>query len=143
MSTTLEAKIQSGVQAYSPLASLLARRSDGAAAAFELQEYQGSEFPALVFFLVSSAPAYGAAFRSHIVNSRVQFTIWDTDPERARSVETQLMAWLDQFNAMSAVARTSQQPTQVVMRRTGGNPQTQPITFWRTLDAMIFNNEDL
>jgi hypothetical protein len=143
MASTLEAKIQAGVQAFGPLVAILAARPDGAAAIYELQEYQGTGFPSMTFFLVSTVTPYGNAFRSHIVQSRVQFTIWDTNPERGRAVETQLMAFLDQFNAYNATPANVQRPNTVVMRRQGGNPQTQPLTFWRMLDAMIWNNEDL
>lgn len=141
--TTLEVKIVNGVLAFSPLASLLATASDGQPAIFEQQEYQGTAFPAMTYVLVSTVPNYGASFRAHQVRSRVQFTIWDTDPERARSVESQLMAFLDQFNAWNSGDSNPIQRNQVVMRRQGGNPETQPMTFWRMLDAYIWNNEDL
>ena len=143
MATTLEVKIQNGAQAFTPLTSLLAARADGKAAIYEMQEYQGTAFPSLVFFLVSTVPLYGASFRPHQNRSRVQFTIWDTDPERARSVELALMQWLDQFNAWNAGDQNVLQRNQVVMRRQGGNPQTQPLTFWRIVDVFIWNNEDL
>jgi hypothetical protein len=141
--TTLEVKIVNGVLGFPPLASLLATASDGNPALFEMQEYQGTAFPSMTYLLVSTVPAYGAAFRAHQVRSRVQFTIWDTNPERARAVENQLMAFLDQFNAWNAGDQNPLQRNQVVMRRQGGNPETQPLTFWRMLDAYIWNNEDM
>lgn len=141
--TTLEAKIQTGVQAYAPLVAILAARPDGKAACYEMQEYEGQAFPSMTFLLVSTVPAYGAAFRAEVVRSRVQFTIWDTDPQRARSVETQLMNFLDQFNAWNAGDQNAIQRNQIAMQRQGGNPQTQPLTFWRITDAFIWNNQNL
>lgn len=143
MGTTLEVKIVNGVIGFGPLASILATASDGKPALFELQEYQGTAFPSITYFLVASTPQYGAAFRGAIVRSRVQFTIWDTNPERARAVEAQLMNWLDQFNAYSSPPATTFQPNQVILRRQGGNPQTNPLTFWRIVDAAIWNNESI
>ncbi len=144
MATSLEAKLQTALQATPAVTSLLSTRPDGKASIFEMQEYQGTAFPALVYFLVSAPNVYATLYRMQTVTSRVQFTIWDTDPERARQVEAALIAFLDTFNAVSPCTNfigTVPQPVQVVNRRQGGNAQTQPLTYWRTLDAMILNNE--
>ena len=146
MSTTLETKLQTAMQATLALTSLLALRPDGKAAIFEMQEYQGTTFPSVTFQLISTVNAYATRYRMQTATSRVQFTVWDTDPERARSVETAIINFLDTFNAVSPATNfigTVPQPVQVVNRRQGGNAQTQPLTFWRTLDAIILNNETL
>jgi|SRR5579885_1384718 len=142
MANTLEVKIVNGMLAYSALTSLLATAPDGAAAIFEMQEYQGTTFPAITYMLVSAVPQYSSTTRLATLPCRVQFTIWANDPETARSVETQLLAWIDQFNAYDPTnAAKPRQPNEIVMRRQGGNPQTQPLTYWRIVDANIWNNE--
>ena len=144
MSTTLEAKLQTAMQATPTLTSLLSQRGDGKASIFEMQEYQGTAFPSITYFLVSTVNAYGTLYRMQTATSRVQFTIWSTDPEVGRQVETALLNFLDTFNAVSPATNfigPVPQPVRAVNRRSGGKAQTQPLTFWRTVDAMILNNE--
>ncbi len=144
MATSLETKLQTALQAATSITSLLASRSDGKAAIYDMQEVPGSAFPAITVLVVSIVNEYSTTVRLVNALCRVQFTIWDTNPERARTVETALVAFLDSFNAYDAVnAAKPRQPNWVAMRRQGGNAQTQPVTYWRIVDAFIWNNESL
>lgn len=142
MANTLEVKLVNGMLAYSALTSLLAKASDGQAAIYEMQEYQGSAFPAITFVLVSSVPDYSITQRLATSLNRVQFTIWANDPETTRAIQVQLEAFIDQVNIYDPTgASKARQPNWVTMRRSGGNPQTQPIVYWRIVDAFFWNNE--
>ena len=143
MSTTLEAKLQTALQAYTPVTSLLAVRSDGKAAIFDMQEYQGTAFPAMTIVVVSALDQYSTTAVLITARYRVQFTIWATDAQTARAVEQTLRTFLTTFNAYNSGDTSPIQRNQVVNRRQGGQAQTQPVTFWRIVDAMIWNNETL
>ena len=141
MATTLEAKLQTAIQAYSALTSLLATRPDGKSAVYDMQEYQGSSFPAMTILVVSAVDQYSTTAVLITARYRVQFTVWDTDPQRARSVEAALRQFLTTFNAYNAGDFNARARNEVVNRRQSGQAQTQPITYWRIVDAFIWNNE--
>lgn len=143
MPTSLEAKLQTALQATTAITSLLASRADGKAAIYEMQENPGTTFPAITFMLISAVQQYSASQRMVNTPNRVQFTIWDSNPERARLVEAALITFFDSFNAYNVGDSNPRQRNDVVMRRQGGNPQTQPVTYWRIVDAMIWNNETI
>lgn len=143
MSTTLEVKLRNAAQLNAGLTALL-----GAAGNtfrwYDMQAPQGMQLPTVEVLLVSAVPQYSTVARLWTSLNRVQFTIRDTDAERARSVEAALMSFLDTFNAMnSVVGSTSIQANQVLNRRQGGNAQTAPVTYWRTVDVYIYNNETI
>jgi|GEM_PF-3848315 len=141
MSTTLEAKLQTAMQAYTPLTSLLATRSDGGAAIFDMQELPGSAFPAITILVVSAIDQYSTAGLLITAEYRVQFTVWATDPQVARAVEQAIREFLTTFNAYNAGDNSPIQRNQVINRQQRGQAQTQPVTFWRIVDAKIWNNE--
>lgn len=141
MSTTLEVKLRTAALNTPALTALL---GTSPFRWYDMQLDQNSPFPAVTVQLISTINAYVTQYRLQTASSRVQFTVWDTDPERARQVETAIVAFLDTFNAVSPATNfigPVPQPVRAVNRRQGGNAQTQPLTFWRTIDALVLNNE--
>ena len=143
MSTTLEAKLQTALQAYTAITSLLATRSDGKAAIYDMQENAGSALPAMALFVVSVVDQYSTTQLLITALYRVQFTIWANNPETARAVEQALRAFISVFNAYNAGDASPVQRNRVVNRHQSGQAQTQPITWWRIVDAFIWNNETI
>jgi len=139
MSTTLEVKLRTTASAFAPLIALL---GTSPFRWYDTQLVQGSVFPAIVALLVSDPKSYYLGGRMNTSFARVQFTIWDTDAERGRSVEAALYDFLDVFNASGAPADRAK-PNYVVGARGGMYPQTQPPQFQRIIDAKIFNNDTL
>lgn len=108
---------------------------------YDMQESQNSELPSVTVQLISCVNDYTLGYRLNNTLNRVQFTIRDTDAEEARAIEYALVVFLDTFNAYSPAGTTLQRPNYVIMRRQLGNPNTDPLTFYRQLDAYIYNNE--
>jgi len=140
MATTLEVKLRTAASANAPLTALL---GTSPFRWYDMQEAQGGTFPSVTVQMIAAVNQYSLTQRLNNSHNRVQFTVWDTDPERARSVELAVLNFLDGFNAYNAGDQNPRQRNEVVMRRQGGNPQTQPLTFWRILDAYIWHNETL
>lgn len=142
MATTLEVKLYNAAQANATLVSLLGsspfRWFD-----MQLDPAVQNPYPAVTVQLVSCVNQYSNTARLWTSQNRVQFTIWDTKAERARQVEMALLAFLDTFNAYNSGDQSPIQRNQVVMRRQSGNPQPEPLIFWRIVDAMIWHNETL
>jgi hypothetical protein len=137
--TSLEAKLLAQASAFSPLTSLLT------AVPFpwyDNQLQQGSPYPAVVVQLISNPQVYALTGRMATSQARVQFTIWDIDPERARQVEQALFQFLDNFNAVGP-ANLPSYPNEVVGVRQTDYPQPSPKRFTRQIDAMIFQNQTL
>lgn len=141
--TSLEVKLRTSALAYPDLATLLT--NSPAIPRFpdfrwyDTQLLQGTVFPAIVVQLIAGSQMYGFARRLSTGFSRMQFTVWDTDPERARTIEATLYAFLDQFSAYG-LPGLSQYSNNVVLTRQGMYPQSQPPQFWRINDVNIFEN---
>jgi hypothetical protein len=138
--TTLEAKLLAQASVFPALTALLTASPfpwyDG-------QLQQGSLYPAVVVEQITNPQVYSLTGRMATSTARVQFTIWDTDPERARAVEQALFQFLDNFNAVGP-SNLPAYPVEVV----GGPRQNvyatpAPKRFTRQLDAMIFQNQTL
>lgn len=139
MATSLEVKLRTAALATPALTSLLGTTPFRW---FDMQQVQSAPFPSVTVLLVSAVNMYSTNQRLASTRCRVQFTVWDTNAEEARTVENAIIAFLDGFDAMNLVPGVAPtQANEVVMRRQGGNPQTSPLTFWRIIDAMIWNNE--
>ncbi len=139
MSTSLERKLWLAAQADANLQALL---GSGAAIRWGgMQEPQGSIFPSVAVNVVSAIDQYSNTDLLITALYRVQFTVFDTNAERARQVEQAIKQFLTMFNAYSPAGATVLRPNRVVMRRQGGDPQTDPLTYQRIMDAMIWNNE--
>jgi hypothetical protein len=139
---TLQAKLQTGIFGYSPLASLLGLRGDGNPAVYEAQLAQGSTFPAIVVLQVSNPKVYSTARRLETSWYRMQFTIWATSGESSRAVLAALAAFLDQFDAIG-IPGLSQYPCFIQNTREAMYVQTQPPQYQQVCDAMIFNNDSI
>lgn len=139
MTTSIETKLRTAAAATPALTAYL---GTSPFRWYDMQQSQGSALPSVVVLLVSAVDTYSTTARLATSLNRVQFTIWDTDPEEARAIEQALIAFLETFNAFSPVPGAAIQPNRVVMRRQSGQPQTEPLIFWRLVDAMIYNNEN-
>ena len=144
MSASLEALLLSQASAYSPLASLLATApaNPNAPAWYDNQLAQGSAYPAIVVTKISQPQSYALTGRMATAQARVQFVIWDTNPERARVVEQALYQFLDQFNGVG-LANLPGYPNEVAGVRQGYSPQPTPPRWTLLIDAMIFWNQTL
>jgi hypothetical protein len=137
---SLVVKLRTRAAANAPLVALL---GSSPFAWYGPQAPQGSAQPLVEVMEVSQVPQYGAAILPTVCLYRVQFTIWDTNLETARAVKNALMQFLTTFTAFAPVGSPSAlRPNRVVNARIGqSQAQTSPITYWITLDAMIWNSE--
>ena len=138
---TLEAKLRAAAAAYAPLTALIGSPPRW----WDTQRQQGSAFPSVTVLLVSGNKTYVFTGRLPTGWSRVQFTIEADSGEAARGVEAALAAMLDQANFVG-VPGLAQYPSRIVLIRGGLNTEMQPGTpgrWWRTVDAMIFSNDNL
>lgn len=143
MATSLEVKLRTAALATPALTALL---GTSPFRWYDMQLDQNSTLPAVTIQAISIVNQYSLSVRLVNALCRVQFTIYDTDPERARAVEMAIVVFIDTFNAMNTSSAVSRQANWVVNRRQGSpsqNAQTQPLTFVRSLDAMIWNNETI
>jgi hypothetical protein len=138
MATSLETKLRTQASAYAPLTALLGNPFRW----YDSQLLQGSLYPAIVVMQVSGSPTYVQTGRLPTGFTRIQFTIWDTDSERARRVEAALESFLDQFNAIG-IPGLVQYPNEIVLQRAGYFAEPAPALFQRINDAMIFSNSNL
>ncbi len=91
---------------------------------------------------VSKTPQYSTTALLITAEYRMQFTIWDTNLDRARSVAAAIEQFLVTFNAYNSGDASPIQRNRVVNTRVGpSEAQTDPITYWITMDAFIWNNE--
>lgn len=138
--TTLEAKLRTAAAADTALTALLGTTP------FRWYDTQLNEtvnvFPAVVVQLISSSDAYAFNRRLPGGFSRVQFTIWASSGENARSVEAELVCFLNQFNAIG-VSNLPQYPNTVLNRRSGLYVETAPPMYQRIVDVSIFDNENV
>lgn len=98
--------------------------------------------PAVAVQQVGGSPTYALAGRLPTGFTRVQFTVWDTDPERGRAVESAILSFLDQLNLIG-IPGLAQYPCMVVSQREGMFTTPQPPGHLVYLDAQIFSNDNL
>lgn len=101
-----------------------------------------ANFPCIVAFLVSNPRVYVVTGRMATSFVRVQFTIYGTgnDSTEADAVAQALFSFLDNFNAVG-LPNSPANSNDVVGDRDFGIAATQPLTYMRVIDAMIFNSE--
>lgn len=138
--TTLEVKLRTAALAFPGLTGLLGGTDPNKFQWWDTQLTQSSPMPAVVAIQVSGAPLYATDGRNPLERIRIQFTIWGTTGQQARSVEQQVKEFLDGFNA-TGISSNQAGPNTIVNVRGGGYTQTSPIRYWRTMDAMIFNSD--
>lgn len=110
---------------------------------WDSQLLQSSAFPAVVVFIVSNPADYVLGGRMSTSWVRVQFTVYGTgnDSENASAVVSALQDFLATFNAIG-VPNLPVYPNRIVNDRDGGVAATQPLTYTRTLDVMVLNDEN-
>ena len=93
-------------------------------------------------FQVSNPRVYVATGRMATSFVRVQFTVYGTgnDSTNADAVAEALASFLDNFNA-AGLPNSPANANDIVGDRDMGIAQTQPLTYMRVIDAMIFNSE--
>lgn len=138
MPTPLKTKLFSAAAAYAPLQALLGTSPFR----WSEQLVQGTAFPAVIVFIVSNPRVYAVTGRMASSWVRVQFTIFGggNDSTNADAVAQALLSFLDSTNFAGLPAYPAN-PNTVVGDRDGGIAATQPATYQRMIDAMIFNNE--
>ncbi len=147
MGTSLDVKLRTAAALDATLSSLLGSspfRWYGPQAPQGPQPPANIQYPLVEVSQVSEIPQYST--HAQLVNSqyRMQFTIWDIDLESVRTVKRAIISFLNTFNAYSVSSAAPLQPNRVVNARLGkSQPQTAPITWWMTIDVMIWNNEQL
>jgi hypothetical protein len=138
--TPLKDKMRAAAASYSPLTTIL-----GASPMrwWNVQLRQGATFPAVVVQIISDAPTY--AFRGPLPTSfvRVQFTCWDTDPERLETLDKAIQGFIAQYNGAGLGANAPSQSNYVMNRLDGMFPQTQPPQYQRVIDSKIFDNPNV
>jgi hypothetical protein len=139
MSTPLEVKLRSQASVFP---SLLAILGTIPFRWYRDQLQQGSVYPAIVVQLISDPKSYVLTGRMPTSWARVQFTIWDTDPERIPTTESALLDFFDVFNGVGP-GNLPSYPVEVVNTRETTVPNPEPKRFTRMLDAMIFSNDTL
>ncbi len=141
MGTSIEIKLRTAASANPALQALLGTNPFRW---YGPQADQGVAQPLVEVQVIDGPPQYSASALLVTCQYRVQFTIWDTVLESARAVEVAIIQFLTTFNAYNSGDLSPIQRNRVVNRRSGrSQAQTQPITYWRTLDAFIWNNETL
>lgn len=135
---TLEAKLRTAASAWADLVALL---GSSPFRWFDTQlDQKVNVFPAIVVLMVSSADTYAFNRRLPGGFSRVQFTIWADSGQDARAVETELVCFLNRFNAVG-VSGLEQYPNTVLNRRGSLYPNTDGPKYQRIVDVSVFDNE--
>jgi hypothetical protein len=96
-------------------------------------------FPAVTAMIASNPRRYVANGRLGGSWARVQFTIYGSgsDSTNAEAVADALFSFLDGFNSGPQAGN----PNYIVGDRDGGIAQTDPLTYLRLIDALVWNNE--
>lgn len=142
MSTSIETKLRTAALAFPGLTNLLGGTNPNTFRWYDTQLRQGTAFPAIVVTLVSNPADY--VFTGILATSfcRVQFEVWDYDPEDAYQVEQQLGKFLLQFNAYGS-PNLPANANFILNQRKLLYADTQPPQYQRITDARIFNNSTI
>ena len=148
MPTSLEIKLRTAAALDATLSSLLGSSPFRWYGPQSPQGPQngGPQFPLVEVMQVSQIPQYSTSALLKNALYRMQFTIWDIDLESCRAVKNAIIQFLVNFNAYSSPGNPNQtlQPNRVMNARLGkSEAQTAPITYWITVDVMIWNNESV
>ncbi len=145
MSTTLKARLRSAVLLDAGLMAILASGSPAVLRWHDVQLPQGATFPAVVVQTISNNRTYCVSGRLPTGFSRLQFSAYGTgtDSEEADAIVTALAKFLDGFSGGSGIVGASQYSNLIVADRDAGIAQTQPLTYQRVVDVMVFSNDSL
>ena len=139
MPASLEAQLRTAALGYAGLTALLGGTDPNNFQWGDTQLLQGAQFPYVVVSVISGSEDYTFEHRLATSWNRIQFDIWDTDPERAYQVQQQLESFLDQFDGYGT-PNLVQYANQIVNVRKVLWPETQPPQYQRIIDARIFFN---
>lgn len=139
MPQSLEAQLRSTALAFTGLTSLLGGSQSKYFRWYDTTLAQASVFPAVVVTVISGPLDYTFEHRLATGWQRLQFDIWDIDPERSYQVQQQLETFLDQFNGYGT-PNLQLYANQIINERKVIWPQTQPPQYQRIIDARMFFN---
>lgn len=144
MSTSLKARLYTAALLDAGLLALLATGSPAVMRWYDQQLPQGATFPAIVVQQISNPRDYATTGRMPTGFTRMQFRVFGTgnDSQGANAVVDALANFLDGF-AGSGIAGLAQYSNLIVADRDAGIANTQPLTYQRIVDAMIFSNDNL
>jgi hypothetical protein len=140
---TLKAKLFSQASQFAELQALLGS-SPSNFRWFDVQLPQAqATFPAVTVNQIGAPRMYVTNGRLSTYFARVQFTIYGSgnDSQNAAAVTAALEDFLAVFNA-TAVQNAPTYPNTIVGDKDFGIAATQPLTYMRVIDAMIFNDEN-
>jgi hypothetical protein len=137
-----EDALRTAAAAYTPLSSLLGYDGSNPNTFrwYDTRLMQKTPFPALVLTLISAPQS--TTFEHNLATGywRFQFEIWDYDPDNAYTVQTQLEAFIGQFNGYGLAGLLVNNASQILNRRKMMYADTQPSQYQRIVDARIFFN---
>lgn len=135
--TPLKDKLRTAAAAYGPLTAII---GSNPIRYWNVQARQGATFPYVVATLVSDAPTY--AFQGPLTASfaRMQFVLWDTDPQRLEDLDAAMQGFIAQFNGAGLPDATAQ-GNYILNRRDAMFAQTQPPQYQRLLDVRLYSGE--
>ena len=139
---TLKAKLFSQASQFAELQALLGS-SPSNFRFFDVQLPQAqATFPAVVVNQISASRMYVMGGRLSTYFARIQFTVYGSgnDSQNASAVVAALEDFMAVFDATGVTAPAYS--NQIVSDRDFGIAATQPLTYMRILDAMIFNDEN-
>jgi hypothetical protein len=144
MSTSLKARLYFAATQNAGLSALLLSGSPGVFRWFDQQLVQSSGFPAIVVSQVSNPRTYGVSGRLPTSSQRMQFSVYGAgnDSQNADLVVNALTSFLDGF-AGGGIAGLSQQSNLIVGDRDFGIANTNPLTYLRVVDVLIFSNDTI
>jgi hypothetical protein len=138
--TSLKAKIYAGASANAGLQALL---GTSPFRWFDQRLEQGTTFPAVVVKVVSNGRSYVGSGLMPTGWSRVQFDVYGSgdDSENAELVVNAISDFLESFDAIGIPGQVAY-PSNIVADRDAGVASTQPMTYLRIVDVMMFSNAD-
>lgn len=109
------------------------------------QQWDITNFSAVRAFQVSDPSQYVIDGRLSSSWTRMQFMIYGhgNDSTNASAVVAVMKSFFKGFNASANVSRSGFYDNRISNDRDGGVADTQPLTFLRTMDVQIFNDENV
>jgi hypothetical protein len=107
-----------------------------------VQGWDLGTFGAVVAYQISAPRDYATTGRFSTYRVRMQFTVYGTgnDSENASAIVSALEDFFATFKAIEPSLTVY--PNRILGDRDGGVAQTQPLTYTRTLDVSILNDEN-
>ncbi len=111
---------------------------------WDTQHVQGSAFPSVTAWRVSTVTDYRMQGRNTFDQPRFQLDVRDPDPEHGRSVAAAIMAFLDTLNLAVAGGTVTgkQAPSFVLNVRDALDYNLTPVVWVRHIDVRLWNLEE-